>query len=93
MAIIIKNYKGKIYYKVGHDEKIKENSIYTGNGTVKQFNQIANDSFAIGKTPSHFELHDFYNPVSIKVERDIKIQKFDVKNLYLNGKEIHGITS
>jgi len=43
MAIIIKNYKGKIYYKVGHDEKIKENAIYTGNGTVKPFKQMIDD--------------------------------------------------
>jgi len=89
MAIIIKNYKGKIYYKVEPDGVIKENAIYVGHGTVKQFNQIANDSFAIEKTASDFKYHDFYNPVSIKVESDIKIQKFDVKNLYLNKKEIH----
>lgn len=94
MAIIIKTYKGKQYYKIGPDEKIKENAIYKNtNVSSLPFNQIALNSAAIGRPSSEFRDHDLYNPVLIKVKNNIKPQKFDVENLYLSGKEINVTTA
>lgn len=82
---VIIEHKGKQYYKVKPDEKIKRNALHR-NKSGGSYTQIIDNAAIIGETSSEFTYHDFFNPVLIKVKNSTKSEKFDIKNLYNSKK-------
>ena len=83
---VIVKYKGNNYYKVRPNGKITIGALHCLKGnpkTVEDNLHTIKHTKTIGMTPSQFVKRDFYNRVS---GYQIKVEKFDVNNLYIGDK-------